>query len=193
MGKLPPEHATILATATDEKSQPSSIPPSTNGCTAADAEDWQRADSTLAELASKDIPNSASEAFDAAPRPPKRERSGNGINQASRSSSQSSLPPNNGQPPLRTNTQGSSSFGSITGIFNNIRTLGQGSPSQQKEAIGGGQKQYPLSQRFYKMEQRIGEGASATVCDVNRRICVHYCEHTRFICSVLLLLSLSLP
>lgn len=124
--------------------------------------------STLGALgvSDNDIPDSA---FESTRQAPKRDRSTGTLSQSSRVNSRSSMHSINGQSTLKANTVGSSSIGSITGLLNNIRSIGQGSAShksttsQLKEPVGGGQKQYPLSQRFYKMERRIGEGASATV------------------------------
>lgn len=177
VGKLPPEHSTAQATCTDDThSQLSSVqPPSTTGNAAADADDVHREGSILQELRSRhDVPTSAFET-EHPPQPPKREKSGSG-RLSQRSNSQSSLQASNGQHMLRSNTQASSSIGSLTGLLNNIRTLGAGSQSMSKggqaQGIGGGQKQYPLSNRFYKLDHRIGEGASATVWNDRRLLVV---------------------
>lgn len=74
--------------------------------------------------------------------------------------------PHNAPGTLRRGNTTTSSSSSLPGLLKSIRTWGNstsGSVRTDGQAVGGGQKQYPLSSRFYTMDSRIGKGASATV------------------------------
>lgn len=171
MGNLPPEHSTVRATAaTDEtQSQLSSIqPPSTSGNTPGDPvypDDADRHahnpatpfDTTAPPVAL--MSGTSYRTLDSSKTSAEHTLQGIPYAHTSRQSSTTSHSPRHG---LRKTNTGSSSNSSFPGLLKSIRTWG--TASTRAEVVGGGQKQYPLSSRFYTLDATIGKGASATVC-----------------------------